>query len=61
MINRLLISSFVLATSALPAFAQSQCTPGTAQCGSLPEPMTMTLFGLGIGGAYVARKLIRRK
>jgi len=43
----------------MPALAQ-QCSP-TAGCGSLPEPMTMTLFGLGIGGAYVARRLIGRK
>jgi PEP-CTERM motif-containing protein len=27
----------------------------------LPEPATMSIFGLGIAGAFVARKLINRK
>jgi PEP-CTERM motif-containing protein len=27
----------------------------------VPEPATMTLFGLGVAGAFVARKFIRRK
>jgi PEP-CTERM motif-containing protein len=27
----------------------------------IPEPATMTLFGLGVAGAFVARKFIRRK
>lgn len=28
---------------------------------AVPEPATMTLFGLGAAGAFVARKLIGRK
>jgi hypothetical protein len=27
----------------------------------LPEPATMSLFGLGVAGAFIARKLINRK
>jgi PEP-CTERM motif-containing protein len=27
----------------------------------VPEPATMTLFGLGVAGAFVARKFIKRK
>lgn len=27
----------------------------------LPEPATMSLFGLGVAGAFVVRKLINRK
>jgi hypothetical protein len=38
-----------------PAMAGRQLTV------SLPEPTTMALFGLGVGGAYIARKLIGRK
>jgi hypothetical protein len=28
---------------------------------SLPEPATMSLFGLGAAGAWVAKRFIRRK
>jgi PEP-CTERM motif-containing protein len=27
----------------------------------LPEPASMSLFGLGVAGAFVARKFIKRK
>lgn len=27
----------------------------------VPEPATMTLFGLGVAGAFIARKLTGRK
>ncbi len=27
----------------------------------LPEPATLTLFGLGVAGAYVAKRCINRK
>ena len=39
-------------------------TAGPALAGSvpkLPEPATMTLFGLGVAGAFVARKFLGRK
>ena len=42
-----------LALLAAPAIA------GTPR--SVPEPATMSLFGLGVAGAFVARKFIRRK
>ena len=28
---------------------------------AVPEPATMSLFGLGVAGAFVARKFVRRK
>lgn len=28
---------------------------------AIPEPATMSLFGLGVAGAFIARKLINRK
>ena len=27
----------------------------------VPEPTTMTLFGLGVGGAYIAKRVFGRK
>jgi hypothetical protein len=45
--------SVALALLAVPAIADS------AQ--PLPEPATMSLFGLGVAGAFIARKLINRK
>jgi hypothetical protein len=35
--------------------------PAMASVGPLPEPATMSLFGLGVAGAFIARKLINRK
>ena len=32
-----------------------------ANVGQLPEPASMTLFGLGVAGAFVAKHFIRRK
>jgi PEP-CTERM motif len=43
--------AFGIALVAAPAFAQVR----------LPEPATMSVLGLGIAGAFVARKLIKRK
>ena len=45
-------AAFALAIVAGPAMA------GTV---TVPEPATMTLFGLGAAGAFVARKFIGRK
>jgi hypothetical protein len=35
--------------------------PAMAGIRTVPEPATMSLFGLGVAGAFVARKFIRRK
>jgi hypothetical protein len=55
MINRIVKSALILATSVAPAFA------GTVAVPKLPEPATMTLFGLGAGGAYLAKRFLSRK
>jgi hypothetical protein len=52
--NRIIVSALVLVASAAPAFA------GVA-APALPEPATMTLFALGAGGAYLAKRVIGRK
>jgi hypothetical protein len=51
--NRIVVSALILVASAVPAFA------GVAS--ALPEPATMTLFALGAGGAYLAKRVIGRK
>jgi hypothetical protein len=50
--DRIIIAALVLVGSAMPALA------GVSQ---IPEPATMTLFGLGVGGAYLAKRFIGRK
>jgi len=50
--DRFALAVLVLAGSAVPAFA------GAVQ---VPEPATMTLFGLGAGGAYLVKRFIGRK
>ena len=55
MMNRIVMSALILATSIAPAFA------GVAILPRLPEPATMTLFGLGAGGAYLAKRFLSRK
>jgi hypothetical protein len=52
--NRLLVAALVLAGSAVPALA------GTVTV-AVPEPATMTLFGIGAGGAYLVKRFIGRK
>jgi hypothetical protein len=48
-------ATLILITVAGPAMA------GAFVPVALPEPATMTLFGLGAVGAFVARKFIKRK
>jgi hypothetical protein len=57
MIDRILTiagAALGLALLASPVMAQ----PVTVQ---VPEPTTMTLFGLGVAGAFIARKFTGRK
>ena len=35
--------------------------PAMAGVVRLPEPATMSLFGLGVAGAFVAKRFIKRK
>ncbi|MEO8302114.1 MAG: PEP-CTERM sorting domain-containing protein [Rhizomicrobium sp.] len=50
--ERIIAAALILVTTVAPAFA------GTI---SVPEPATMTLFGLGAGGAYLVKRFIGRK
>jgi hypothetical protein len=34
---------------------------GDLHVGRVPEPATMALFGLGVAGAYVAKRFLNRK
>jgi hypothetical protein len=52
--DRAIIVALVLVGSAAPALAGV----GTVV---VPEPATMTLFGLGAGGAYLVKRFIGRK
>ena len=48
------LTTMILLLTAEPSFA------GVSSI-SVPEPTTMTLFGLGIGGAFLARKFLGRQ
>ena len=49
--DRLILAALVLAGTAVPAFASV----------TLPEPTTMSVFGLGLGCAYLVKRFGRRK
>jgi hypothetical protein len=51
--ERIVVSALILLASAAPAFA--------GRPAALPEPATMSLFGLGVGGAYLVKRFIGRK
>ena len=50
--ERIIVAALLLTGTAAPAFA------GII---SVPEPATMTLFGIGAGAAYLAKRFISRK
>jgi len=50
--DRIIAAALILTASAVPAFAGAV---------TVPEPATMTLFGLGAGGAYLVKRFIGRK
>ena len=49
--DRIILAALVLAGTAAPAFASV----------TIPEPTTMGVFGLGLGGAYLIKRFGRRK
>src|ERR1700709_224055 len=50
--DRLIVAALVLVGTVGPAFAGRPIL--------VPEPATMTLFGLGAGGAYLVKRFIGR-
>lgn len=52
--NRIIAAALTLVATSVPALAGVTTVP-------VPEPATMTLFGLGVGGAYLAKRFIGRK
>jgi hypothetical protein len=50
--DRFIAAALVLVGTAAPAFAGAVV---------VPEPATMTLFGLGAGGAYLVKRFVGRK
>jgi hypothetical protein len=57
MFARIVLAALIFAAATAPALAG----PANGVTGNLPEPASMTLFGLGIGGAYVAKRFFNRK
>ena len=54
-ITTLLVTGLTFVLSIGLSSAQAGTTPI-----HVPEPTTMSLFGLGIGGAFIAKKLLGR-
>jgi hypothetical protein len=52
--DRILVAALVLVGTVGPAFAGAPGIP-------VPEPATVTLFGLGAGGAYLIKRFYGRK
>ncbi len=51
--DRIIVATLALMASVAPAFAGAVV--------QVPEPATMTLFGLGAGGVYLAKRFVGRK
>jgi hypothetical protein len=51
--DRIVVAALVLIGSAMPALAGIPV--------AVPEPATMTLFGIGAGGAYLVKRFVSRK
>ena len=51
----------IVTTVGLALIMVATAAPAIASTAPLPEPATMSLFGLGAGGAWVAKRFIRRK
>jgi len=49
--DRVILVALALVGTAGPAFAAF----------TVPEPTTMSVFGLGVGGAYLFKRFINRK
>lgn len=59
MLNR--VAAIAGATLFLALIAGSAMAGTQPPTGRLPEPATMTLFGLAVAGAFIARKFVNRK
>jgi hypothetical protein len=51
--DRIVVAALVLVGTVGPAFAGAPV--------ALPEPATLTLFGVGAGGAYLIKRFVGRK